>query len=145
MRIPSNFATIPIFACEPCISMTTNAAPHPTELRRLDTRGIRVTWSNGVVSEIASEVVRAACPCAGCKQQRGEGASHDRPLTHGSPEESGAVRKKKSLLKIVDSQLGEQCSLQEIQPIGNYAVCFRWGDGHASGIYTYQYLYTLCS
>ncbi|HEY1266366.1 MAG TPA: gamma-butyrobetaine hydroxylase-like domain-containing protein [Candidatus Binatia bacterium] len=29
-------------------------------------------------------------------------------------------------------------------PVGNYAIMFRWGDGHETGIYTFQYLRSLC-
>jgi DUF971 family protein len=34
--------------------------------------------------------------------------------------------------------------LIDIQPIGNYAIEFHWHDGHSTGIYTYDYLRSLC-
>ena len=34
--------------------------------------------------------------------------------------------------------------LDTIEPVGNYAVCFRWSDGHMTGIYTFDYLRSLC-
>ena len=32
----------------------------------------------------------------------------------------------------------------EISPVGNYAVHFRWADGHSTGIYTFELLRSLC-
>jgi DUF971 family protein len=34
--------------------------------------------------------------------------------------------------------------LREIRGVGNYAIEFRWHDGHSTGIYTYNYLRSLC-
>jgi DUF971 family protein len=34
--------------------------------------------------------------------------------------------------------------LIDIRPIGNYAIEFHWRDGHSTGIYTYDYLRSLC-
>jgi DUF971 family protein len=34
--------------------------------------------------------------------------------------------------------------LIDIRAIGNYAIEFHWQDGHSTGIYTYEYLRTLC-
>ena len=32
----------------------------------------------------------------------------------------------------------------EILPVGNYALQPRWSDGHDTGIYTWEFLYSLC-
>jgi len=41
-------------------------------------------------------------------------------------------------------QLGkEMVSISEIKPIGNYAICLVFSDGHDSGIYTWDLLYKL--
>jgi DUF971 family protein len=41
-------------------------------------------------------------------------------------------------------QLGkEEVSINEIKPIGNYAICPIFSDGHNSGIYTWDLLYKL--
>jgi DUF971 family protein len=31
-----------------------------------------------------------------------------------------------------------------VAPVGNYALQFRWSDGHDTGIYTFEYLRKLC-
>jgi len=33
--------------------------------------------------------------------------------------------------------------LLKFDPVGGYAIQFAWGDGHASGIYTFAYLQKL--
>ena len=41
-------------------------------------------------------------------------------------------------------QLGKEAvSINEIKPIGNYAICPIFSDGHNSGIYTWDLLYKL--
>jgi DUF971 family protein len=36
-----------------------------------------------------------------------------------------------------------EIELVQIQPVGRYAVQFAWGDGHSTGIYTYELLRSL--
>ena len=35
-------------------------------------------------------------------------------------------------------------TIDSIESVGNYALQFRFSDGHDSGIYSWQYLYELC-
>ena len=35
-------------------------------------------------------------------------------------------------------------TIDAIEPVGNYALQFRFSDGHDSGIYSWAYLYELC-
>ena len=32
----------------------------------------------------------------------------------------------------------------EIQPVGRYALSIRWSDGHMTGIFSYEFLRSLC-
>jgi DUF971 family protein len=34
--------------------------------------------------------------------------------------------------------------LQDVQPVGRYALQFSWSDGHDTGIYSYALLRRLC-
>lgn len=36
-----------------------------------------------------------------------------------------------------------QVAIAEIEPVGNYAIRIRFDDGHASGIYSWSYLYEI--
>jgi DUF971 family protein len=100
----------------------------PLEIRRLESKGLRVTWQDGSVNELTSEELRKGCPCAECRELRGD-QSHSKPLTG----------KKRSLV-IVQNTIDQELALEEIWGVGQYAIGIRWGDGHNSGIYTFEYL-----
>ena len=41
-------------------------------------------------------------------------------------------------------QLGkEKVNIDGIEPVGNYAVCLRFDDGHETGIYSWEFLHDL--
>jgi DUF971 family protein len=103
----------------------------PTLIKRIEGKGVLIRWSDGSTSELSSSVLRTQCPCAMCREKRGEG-SHDTPLTP-------APQKKRSL-SIVQNSLSEELDLTQVWPIGNYALGIRWGDGHDTGLYTFEYL-----
>jgi DUF971 family protein len=81
--------------------------------------------------ELSSETLRKECPCASCQQKRGD-TSHAAPL-------SGKTSRS-SLLKVIKSTSEEECNLEKIWLLGNYAVGMKWADGHDSGIYTFSFL-----
>jgi DUF971 family protein len=81
---------------------------------------LAIRWENGSESYVRLDALRRGCPCAGCK---GEGdimgnvhKSPDKPLT------------------------SEAFQLRRIANVGGYAIQPVWGDGHASGIYSFEYL-----
>lgn len=92
--------------------------PHvPIEINHVKAQGIiRITWDDGHVGEYPAEYLRGYCPCALCQGH-------------------GAERK---YIPVPDA------TVHEIRAVGNYAIEFRWHDGHATGIYTYDYLRSLC-
>lgn len=103
----------------------------PIEIKRLEEAGLRISWSDGSVVELPSEKLRRECPCATCRAARGD-TSHDKPLAMPSA--------KKSSLKILSASATEETQLRQVWAIGNYAIGIEWGDGHSSGIYTYEQL-----
>ena len=103
----------------------------PQEIKRNGREGLVITWSNGETTELSSKLLRANCPGADSRAERGD-KSHNSPLTA-----------KKSSLKVVEFDMGESLKLEEIWGVGNYAIGMKWGDGHDSGIFTYDYLYEL--
>lgn len=105
----------------------------PTEIRRLGSEGIRIRWADGETHTISCETLRKSCPCATCKELRGD-TTHSKPLT-------GKVRS----LQVVDSSKEEEIRLEEIWGVGQYAIGMRWGDGHNSGIYTFDTLRSLAA
>jgi DUF971 family protein len=85
-------------------------------------RGGRVTeidWGDGHKGKYPHEILRGYCPCASCQGH------------------SGTV----TFLPPSDNQL----QLDDITPVGNYALQLAWFDGHDTGIYSYKYLRELCA
>ncbi len=93
----------------------------------LPQRLIQITWRDDVVSVYAFDTLRRACPCAECRPW-----IHD-ILTQTPREIAPATRQ----------AVGNLASLQDIQPVGSYALHFNWADGHTAGIYDWNYLRTL--
>jgi DUF971 family protein len=112
-------------------NMTSPGTPKPVEIRRISDSGVRISWSDGLIQELSSDILRRNCPCAGCRDARGDD-THAKPLTG-----------KKRSLAIVQNTLEQELSLVEIWAVGQYAIGLRWADGHDSGIYTFDYLRTL--
>lgn len=103
---------------------------NPVQIERIDQSGLQVKWSDGTLVNLPSELLRRNCPCAECRERRGE-TNHSKPIG-GS--------KSKSLLSIVQSSTAEELALKRIWGIGGYAIGLEWGDGHASGIYPFGLL-----
>lgn len=78
-------------------------------------RELVISWADGESSTYPHTLLRGYCPCAGCQGHSGT-------------------------IKFV---AGGNLELVEIEQVGNYALSFRWADGHATGIYTFRYLRAL--
>lgn len=104
----------------------------PLEIKRLGTEGIQIAWSDGTIHNISSRCLRENCPAADSRARRGED-THAAPLT----------TRKKSRLAVISATIDEEISLQKIWSIGTYAIGMEWKDGHSTGIYTYDLLFSL--
>jgi len=93
------------------------AIPIPVEINHIREKGlVRITWEDGHVGEYPKDYLRGYCPCAACQG-------------HG-----GGIK----FVSVSNAQLAE------ISAVGNYAIEFCWQDGHNTGIYTFEYLRSLC-
>jgi DUF971 family protein len=93
-------------------------------MRPLDVQQIgeelAIKWEDGNESFISLEKLRRACPCAGCK---------------------GEMDVMGNLYKGPDQPLTTSAfQLVRLEPVGTYAVQPVWADGHATGIYSFDYL-----
>lgn len=94
----------------------------PVSITRLDTRSLRIVWDDGTECTHTMAQLRRSCPCASCTTEfERQGPSY------------------------IPLFAGDALTLDGIDPVGNYALQFRWKDGHHTGIYTYEYLRSLCS
>lgn len=84
-------------------------------------RGLDVEWSDGRRCHYPLAWLRRMSPSADARELRREIESN--PLTVlPSGGDSGPLR------------------AESIEPVGTYAIRLRFSDGHASGIYSWQYL-----
>lgn len=114
--------------------MSPSITPQPVEVRRISSTelpphgGLAIEWADGIKQTLQGELVRTSCPCASCQEARGE-SNHNKPL-----------EAKSSLLRVVKASAEESLQLVEIWGVGNYALGLRWGDGHDTGIFSYDLL-----
>jgi DUF971 family protein len=88
----------------------------PTSLFRKDARTLGVRWNDGSRSAYDLHALRSACPCAACVN-----------------EWTGA--------RILDaSKVPADVRPARLFSVGRYAVGVQWSDGHATGIFSYDYL-----
>lgn len=47
-----------------------------------------------------------------------------------------------SSLRVIQSSTPAvaEARIQQVVPVGRYALSFRWNDGHQTGIYSYEFL-----
>lgn len=95
--------------------------PHPVEVEYKSAHhALHMTFSDDHVSVFPTHYLRGYCPCAHCQGHSG-GPAKWNPST--------SLR---------------QIEVEDVQPVGNYALAITWGDGHDSGIYSFQKLRELC-
>jgi DUF971 family protein len=100
--------------------------PVPTKIARLEDPAaapgsIEILWSDGVRGVYPPRLLRDACPCATCREQRTAPA---RP----------------PLLQVLRPEEIVPLAISGMRPVGQYAYSIEFSDGHSSGIYTLEYL-----
>ena len=91
----------------------------PQDLQAIGSE-LAIKWDDGSETYIPLEVLRRSCPCATCK-----GEVDVMGHLHKGPERP---------------LLPASFELLRLATVGGYAIQPTWGDGHASGIYPYEYL-----
>jgi len=76
---------------------------------------MHIDWADGHLGVLPHEVLRGFCPCAHCQG-------------HGGT---------------INFIPGGNSELREIETVGFYALKLVWGDGHDTGLYTFEYLRSL--
>ncbi len=95
---------------------TSGATPVPTSITRRD-EGLLFQWTpEGAAAWLSARALRLACPCAQCVDEMS-----GRPL------------------------LDPVAVAADIRPVhlalvGTYGLRIHWSDGHATGIYTFEFL-----
>jgi DUF971 family protein len=90
----------------------------PTNIQQIGDE-LAIVWNDGTESFLKLENLRRACPCAACG---------------GEPDVLGDISRPEV------SYTAKSFHLAGFDLVGGYALLPRWGDGHATGIYSFTYL-----
>lgn len=83
--------------------------------------GIQIAWDDGFTGVLPYLLLRDSCPCAQCVDEWSRERKRGIPLP----------------------KAGRGYELKKMGYVGNYAIEFTWGDGHSTGIFTFEYLRNL--
>jgi DUF971 family protein len=104
--------------------------PAKVRVQQSTGEGLEIAWKDGHRSQWSFAWLRNACPCATCHEER---AAQGREPGEAKP-------KPTTLLPMYEAPARPGSA----SPVGNYAISFKWNDGHASGIYSWDYLRRHC-
>jgi len=91
--------------------------------------GVDIAWADGHESHFDFPYLRDNCPCATCNDERGK-----KEAFAGTAPASSAV------LPMFKPKPRAQSATQ----VGNYAIQINFNDGHSTGIFSYDYLRSMC-
>ena len=91
---------------------------------------VAVEWSDAHRSLYPYDYLREKCPCATCTDAHGTGS---RPTARPAGTSTSVLPMYQEALKPLKAEA-----------IGRYALGITWSDGHATGIYSFDYLRELC-
>src|SRR5271155_4018232 len=89
--------------------------------------GVDIVWADAHSSHFDFPFLRDNCPCATCNDER-------------LKKESAPAIASLPLLPMYKPK----ARAQSAATVGNYAIQINFSDGHSTGIYSYDYLRTLC-
>jgi DUF971 family protein len=114
-------------AAEPALS---RSAVTPAKVRVLLTegKGLEIDWSDGHKSAWTFAWLRDACPCATCNEERTKAGRKP-----GQPKPTAVL-----------PMFAPPPRPASAQAVGRYALQFNWQDGHAAGIYSWEFLRRVC-
>jgi DUF971 family protein len=117
--------------------------PAPLDIRKKPTNvkihvstgvGVDITWSDGHASHYDFIYLRENCPCATCGDERAKKAAE--PPAQGGMSKPTAS----SVLPLYKPKPGARAA----QAVGHYAIKIEFTDGHSTGIYSFDYLRSMC-
>ena len=88
-------------------------------------RYLIINWNDGHESRYSFDGLRQACPCVECRG----GHAH-----MGQPPDASQIR----------DAPNTGLELVSVEAVGAYALQFTWGDGHSTGIYSWEWLKSAC-
>jgi len=106
------------------------ADPQSVKVHLTTGTGLDIEWKEGHLSHYTFPFLRDACPCALCNDERTKAGRQPGSPIQPNP---GELPMFKPAPKPVSAE-----------PVGKYALKFKWNDGHELGIYSWQWLRQIC-
>lgn len=95
----------------------------PIKIQLAEESNLVIHWRDGHRSTTSLRTLRDNCPCAGCQ---------------------GETVLLRTFKPAPQPEMPGKYVLQGAAQIGSYALKITWGDGHSTGIYTWERLRSLC-
>ena len=91
-----------------------------TNVKQTSSTELLFVWSDHLETLVELKLLRDGCPCAGCQGETVVFQTYTPPAPK------------------LDTPGRYQ--LKGLETVGGYALKFTWGDGHSTGIYTWDHL-----
>ena len=105
--------------------------------------GVDILWADNHSSHYDFAYLRKECPCAMCNDERlkkEQGQQKDMQLKKENTSAAAAPPVSSPLLPMFKPKL----SAKAAHAVGNYALQIDFNDGHTTGIFSFDYLRTIC-
>ncbi|MCA9137769.1 MAG: DUF971 domain-containing protein [Planctomycetales bacterium] len=102
----------------------------PVSITRDGESAITITWTDGRTTRWTANQLRSACPCATCREKK------------RSREEVDESGRKSLTLPVLSPAEARPLSITSMRPVGTYAYNIAFSDGHSSGLYQLEMLYS---
>jgi DUF971 family protein len=105
--------------------------------------GIDIIWADNHASHYDFIYLREECPCAMCndeRQKKAAGQQKDMRLKKENPALGAAPVVSSPLLPMFKPKLTAKAA----HAVGNYALQIDFNDGHMTGIFSFDFLRTIC-
>ncbi len=96
----------------------------PKSIKKIGDTELQLIWDDGHDSRFTLGQLRDQCPCAGCQGET--------VLLHTY------------VPAPADKATPGRYDLRDLSLVGSYAMQCAWGDGHSTGIYTWERLRSSC-
>lgn len=107
-----------------------SADPKSVKVHLTSGEGVAIEWRDNHLSQYTFPFLRDACPCALCDEER---TKSGRKPGQSPQAMAGELPMFKAAAKPISAE-----------GVGKYAIQFKWNDGHALGIYSWQWLREIC-
>jgi DUF971 family protein len=104
--------------------------PKDVKVRVSSGEGLDITWADGHRSHYDFAYLREECPCAMCDDER-------RKKEDFAAQAHGGAAPALPMFK-------PRPAARAAKAVGNYALQIDFSDGHSTGIYSYDYLRSIC-